>query len=358
MVRKNHGQPPMKISTPPSPSLAHAPRVQQGSQLQHLQVGQLLRASVVDVLSPNLARLAIGQEQVMARTGGGLVAGQELDLKVAQLKPEIQLQLAQQRSTESARISLLRAALPQQQPLGSVLSQIAGLMPQAPAGAASLLAPLQGLLAQLQPLNQLNGAMIQAALAQSGLDFEHKLLQQKADGRPDAKGQLLSLLAGARHLPDGPWARALLPLLEAALARVVMHQAGSLPAAEGAPPEWRFDLPLQLADEPHTVTARLGQEAPGGEASEERAWHLSLRFELGEWGLMHAELRWVQETLSSSFWCEQARTLQAVYEKLPVLADWLSQSGITLGDLVALQGLPPAEARKAPPRSGLLDERA
>ena len=127
MVQKTHGLPPMKISTPPSPSLAHAPRVQQGSQMQHLQVGQLLRASVVDVLSPQLARLAIGQEQVMARTGGGLVAGQQLDLKVAQLKPEVQLQLLQPKNTESARVSLLRAALPQQQPLGSVLSQLAGL---------------------------------------------------------------------------------------------------------------------------------------------------------------------------------------------------------------------------------------
>ena len=350
MVQKTHGLPPMKISTPPSPSLAHAPRVQQGSQM--------LRASVVDVLSPQLARLAIGQEQVMARTGGGLVAGQQLDLKVAQLKPEVQLQLLQPKNTESARVSLLRAALPQQQPLGSVLSQLAGLMPQAPATAVSLLAPLQGLMAQLQPLSQLNGAMIQAALSQSGLDFEHKLLQQKSDGRPDAKGQLLSLLAGVRHLPDGPWARALLPLLEAALARVVMHQAGSLPAADGAPPEWRFDLPLQVADESQTVTVRLGQEAASEDSAEERPWHLSLRFELGEWGLMHAELRWAKEILSSSFWCEQARTREAVHEKLPVLADWLSQSGIRFGDLVALQGLPPTEAEKVPPRSGLLDERA
>lgn len=294
----------------------------------------------------------------MARTGGGLVAGQQLDLKVAQLKPEVQLQLLQPKNTESARVSLLRAALPQQQPLGSVLSQLAGLMPQAPATAVSLLAPLQGLMAQLQPLSQLNGAMIQAALSQSGLDFEHKLLQQKSDGRPDAKGQLLSLLAGVRHLPDGPWARALLPLLEAALARVVMHQAGSLPAADGAPPEWRFDLPLQVADESQTVTVRLGQEAASEDSAEERPWHLSLRFELGEWGLMHAELRWAKEILSSSFWCEQARTREAVHEKLPVLADWLSQSGIRFGDLVALQGLPPTEAEKVPPRSGLLDERA
>ena len=351
----------MKISTPPSPSVAHAPRVQQGNLLQSLQVGQVLKAQVLEALNPNLLRLGIGKEQVLARNPGGLAAGQKLDLTVRQLQPQVQLQLAGSVGAESARVTLLREALPQQRPLGQVFQQLAGQLAQAPGSAASVSTALRALLQQALPLGQLNAAAVQSALQQSGALFESKLLG-KQNTNADSKGRLLSLLGAARHLSDGPWARALLPLLEAALARIVMHQAASLAATTGAEtssPEWRFDLPLQLQEEVETVTMRLWQEAHSGQEEGGSIWRLSLRFELGEWGLVQAELHWLNEQLGSSFWCEQPRTQALLQEQLPVLEDWLTRSGIAVSDLLALQGQAPESApHQRPPSSGLVDIRA
>ena len=342
--------------------MAHAPRVQQSQLLQSLQVGQVLKAQVLETLSPQLVRLGIGQQQVMARTPGGLSAGQNLDLTVRQLQPQVQLQLAGTVGAESARVTLLREALPQQQPLGQVFQQLAAHLSQAPGSAAELSSALRALLQQqVLPMGQLGAAAVQSALQLSGALFESKLLgKSRLDG--DAKGQLLNLLSAARHLPDGPWVRALLPMLEAALSRIVMHQASSLGTAaqaEVTAPDWRFDLPVQVQDEIETVTVRVWEETAGRKTDEARIWRLSLRFDLAQWGLVQAELHWAGEQLSSSFWCEQPRTQALLQQQLPVLEGWLTRSGIEVSDLLALQGAPPEDPQHPrPPRSGLVDIRA
>lgn len=236
------------------------------------QVGQLLKAMVVDVDRQGAPTLEINGRRISAQAQGGmpLRPGQMLQLEVVEtgktpllkvLNPPVNPQETMSRG--------VRESLPQQQPLTQVLNTLQQLAQNAKGDAGQQLRALsRQLMEQLpQPQQLQSGPGVRQAVEDSGSFLEAKLQQLlRNSGNPESSAQLgrdlkaglLRLLQAVRGLQQGT---------TTADARTPAPTAGqSQPGAQTAPNPPLPGIPAGTAQTPQGSTQpppQAAQEQPG-----------------------------------------------------------------------------------------------
>lgn len=111
--------------------------------LKNLQIGQRVTARVVDTPRPDVARLQIGAQQMLAKVPAGMPLARTFEVEVSRLKPLPELRMTQPpppASPQAPRERLLAQSLPRQQPINQVqraLADALGRLPAEPGGRAA-----------------------------------------------------------------------------------------------------------------------------------------------------------------------------------------------------------------------------
>ncbi|MEE4380822.1 MAG: flagellar hook-length control protein FliK [Pseudomonadales bacterium] len=405
---------PTRIHSPVAPASAPPGRSAGAEALAALRPGQRVDARVLEVLSSGTARLALAGTEVLANGRVPLQPGQQLSLSVVRLEPVLELRVARPAAPPDPRAEVLRVALPRQAPLADTLRSAAEALRELPvprdprSALGELRSALGRLLDRAVPPERLDAAGVRRALASSGLFLEAGLA---ARGRPDAgdlKAALLGLAVrigaaqgaapaasttaaagttapatgpesapgseprpgesggaeGRTAEPRAPGPEAALERLAravgAALARVQVHQAASLPSQEGGA-VWQFDLPVASEGRRDAVEVRIARDGGGRRpevADGGSAWSLTLHFDLPETGPVDVRLGLAGDAVAGTFWCSDPAARARFDAALPRLSEALGRAGLRVETLATAAGPAPAEERIPRPRTALVDARA
>ncbi len=232
----------------------------------------------------------------------------------------------------------------------------------------------------------LTPARLRQALDQSGLFLEARLAQGGNPGT-DLKADLLRLLmqlalAGVKSgqqaeqtllprdtgqqqtlpAPLARWFGELLHQAEAALARVLVNQIGSVPQAESTQQIWAFDLPIRQPQGSDDFMLKISREnadggADGAKASD-TAWTVNLQFDLAGLGPVSSRITLRGDEISGHFSAEHAGTAERLTQALPKLDRAFARIGLKVGNLSAAQGKTGDNESVAAWIPRLLDEKA
>ncbi|NLO80325.1 MAG: hypothetical protein GX093_08485 [Xanthomonadaceae bacterium] len=353
---------------PLQPSLTLAP----DRSLPPLRLGAELQA-VVRRSSEGRLLLELASGHLLSpRSRVPLRAGDQLQLRVAQLQPVTVLQILSTRRPEQPLQAGLRALLGSdgsRTNLAAGLSQLLDLAATAPPPLRALLAAVA---AQVRRPEQLaDPRELAAALRDSGLFLEARLLGQPQE-RPeqDFKAQLLRLLAQLQTAPAGGKVAAeetatsrgqLSRLAEGAGRLLARLETLQLHAASSQDLDLLFELPLQGQAGPESLQLRIQRERQG-EAEAETVGSggllVRLRFNFAE-DAMGAALHWCGSGVSVYWWAERAATAARLQAALPQLVERLQALGLEVRELHCFEAEPPAvDELPVLQMQGLIDERA
>jgi hypothetical protein len=323
---------------PPTLTLANVPAT------AAWQVGQRLDATVVSINDQNKVSLQIGTAILEARTSLATAVGQKLQLEVVRNDNQIILRIISPALETDPLAAALRAALPRQLPLQTVLASFTGALASSselPHDVAALLKqilleiPSQQTIARMDTLKQ--------ALLDSGPFLEHKLsfAPKPPSLNQDLKGNLLRLLAALDPNRGGAIAD-LQRQAEAGLARIQLHQLSMLSEAQTAGLAWTGELPLRHGDRIDVLQFRIEKDSGNGAAdAEQQSWSTLLSINLPALGPLHAKITLANKNVSTIFWAESSAAATIVNQHLDFLRQSLDEAGLTVKGLQCLQGRPP-----------------
>ena len=124
--------------------------------------------------------------------------------------------------------------------------------------------------------------------------------------------------------------------------------AGAAAGTQTGPnqPTWLLEIPLQLANEAHTLRLSIREEDDSGEAqSGGGRWRIDLAMEWPQLGPLHAALVMQGEQIDVDLFADQPATVTVLETTRPTLARGLADAGFTPGRLGAHPGPPPASAQ-------------
>lgn len=372
-----------------------------GDNRPYWVLGQLLRASV-NLNAAGQSQLLIGGRAYSVTGGADLRPGQDLLLRVESLGQPPQMRVISGEGDDSGLQSVLRWALPRQQPLQSLLSLLLGQAAQptnATTGNTSLAELVQGLLARIVDAEQLTRWQnVRRAFSDSGLFMEAKLAVALSRGRAgnfdgDLLAQALRLLRALRasgtpishplsgstdsrggasrsrpergrgdqrdkHVHDVDEERddeSLREVIEAIVAGVRVKQIGSLLEQQGQGYGWSFELPYRDGEQLRSIDVHLRKDADRKQPTRD-VWTLTLEMDIEALGAMRAQLTLMEQHLSITLWAQEAALARLMESHLDRLETWLTEDGLYVDSLAAHHGLPPAYATKPP--TGVLDVKA
>ena len=128
--------------------------------------------------------------------------------------------------------------------------------------------------------------------------------------------------------------------LDGAISRVQIHQLNSLSAEEGAKPVWSMEIPVRRGEQVDVWSLRIEQDAGGAAGSPEKRWCVSLAFEIGLLGPVHARLTLQQQKVSASLWAEKESTAALIGSHVEELRQMLDEAGLGVGDVLCVHGQP------------------
>ena len=158
---------------------------------------------------------------------------------------------------------------------------------------------------------------------------------------PQAQPGAKANLAGMTNLP-----LLLLELgkqVESSLARTQLHQVASMPASEQSPTNLAFELPIRNNGHIDIFDIVINEEDKQNrdEKDNKQQWDISLAFDLGGLGPVHAKLRMIDNKISTTFWTESAETTQLFNKNLENLRQRYHQAGLESSELCCYPGKPP-----------------
>lgn len=124
--------------------------------------------------------------------------------------------------------------------------------------------------------------------------------------------------------------------------------AGAAAGTQTGPnqPTWLLEIPLQLANEAHTLRLSIREEDDSGEAqSGGGRWRIDLAMEWPKLGPLHAALVMQGEQIDVDLFADQPATVTVLETTRPTLARGLADAGFTPGRLGVHPGPPPASAQ-------------
>ncbi|MDJ0738866.1 MAG: flagellar hook-length control protein FliK [Gammaproteobacteria bacterium] len=378
----------MKIPETLQPLLASAQR-DIPSLLKQLQVGQVLPATVLAQLKPNVVRLQLATIALLARTPIPLDTGSQLKLQVVSKTRVPELQILRDARTDTtpvtrrARSRALRTAVARQLPPADVRQRVAELKTAAASPRESTAVQrFEAVLrdAGIRPA-QATPQAIQRAVANSGVFHEARLQAHAAVPHEDVKARLLQLLkvftAEARSTPrpaappaDGDTpaqgrpqpAESLLlrlvRLVEASVSRIQLQQTAALPVEDSPRQAWQVDLPVQLPDGSDDVQLRIERETGADGDGDGDGWSVNLVFDFDTIGPLQCRIGLAGDRVATTFWCDRASTHSRVEQRLPVLQKAFEAQGLEVTHLAGVLGHPAEPLMTVPLPDSLLDERA
>lgn len=324
--------------------------------LRGWQVGQLLRAQVVDSAANGGALLRISGRQVSAATDIFLPKGAWLNLRVTGLEPTPTVRIletpihSRELPTPLERQTL--ALLPRQ---GSVFAPLQALLD--PARRVNLLS-LLGLAggdidpafdAVVLPGLPRSPEALGRALSRAGLFYESGLALRGAQGTSvDLKALLFRLLARIERARGesqaaGAAAHAQLAVLsrdvEGALATIALNQLAASQYVLQDAIYWVFHVPFRMQGKLHGLSVTLASDDKGaGEDEEPREWRALLALDLPRLGELEAELFLRGNRVSAVIYSERPATLRRLDATLADLRTVLARAGFEVGVLRLHEG--------------------
>ncbi len=155
----------------------------------------------------------------------------------------------------------------------------------------------------------------------------------------------------ADGVPASELARTLTERTEAALARLTLLQAASLPdgpapRAEAAAQTLQMEVPIRLGTETAIAQFQIQRDPPEPDerrpgASAQRGWTMRLSLDAEPLGPLHAAIRWRDGHVGVDIWAERAGTAAALDAERANLSEALEASAFAIDRLVIAEGRPP-----------------
>jgi hypothetical protein len=173
--------------------------------------------------------------------------------------------------------------------------------------------------------------------------------------QPRAEASLAQLALAADE--PAALARHVLHQVEGALARVELGQLASLRSEGTNAPFWLLELPVRAPDgETDVLQLRIERDGGGTDAQGLPVWAVSLTFDFGALGPVHARVAVRGEQVSTLFSAEREATVARLRGELGSLESAFAQRGLTVGALGCRAGAPEAAHESAGTAAGpLLD---
>jgi flagellar hook-length control protein FliK len=172
--------------------------------------------------------------------------------------------------------------------------------------------------------------------------------------QPALQGKLALLARVAEFRTD------LLQQIEAALARIQLHQLAALPReGERGLLEWLLEVPIRRGDDIDLWSMRIFAEHRQQQHEVRRqvpSWSVQLAFDLPGLGPIQAQVQLAGEQVSTRFWAEQQDTLPLLREHMHELRQALSDAGLDVDQLECQPG--PRPAVKSTGSQALIREKA
>ncbi|PSC03150.1 hypothetical protein SLNSH_20145 [Alsobacter soli] len=234
---------------------------------------------------------------------------------------------------------------------------------KAPIGDARLLTlALRAALAQPLPVPSASTDPSQLARAPADRSATPRL-PPRADQAPAPEPP--APLPAPADLADRVLSRLIGQQVEAALDRVRLSQAASLPAeatptadqtAKAPAQTWILDIPILLPRETANAQFRIRNEGRSGAAATPSgpAWTIEFAIDTTDSGPIHARLALGAAGLGVTLWAERAGALARLQDGAEALKTALADAAFGQAEVAVVAGAP----RRAPPRSGaLMDQR-
>ncbi len=308
-------------------------------QALKLAVGQLLSVTVTKT-EGNQVTFNLAGRSLTATSQQSLQAGQQLDVKVTQTKPNVVLQIQGRGPSNTAQATAqqtlqtaYRQLLPNQIPISQGLQQLVqlsqtGLLP------ANIQSHLTSLLEQLfKPSNQTSAKELKTQLLSSGLFLENQLAKGNKPQTGDLKSRLLQLLQMTQQAKptESPELPKLAKLLSQTLSRITLQQ---IQAIEN-PNRLNIQLPLQpnpYIEEMEIDIRRQAKEIPD-------FWEVIVNLTLSS-GELSSKLMLMNDEVSLSLWADNVQLEHEIREAIPQLQAGFQQAAIPLKQVFITQQKP------------------
>lgn len=308
-------------------------------QALKLAVGQLLSVTVTKTEGSQVT-FSLAGRSLTATSQQSLEAGQQLNVKVTQTKPNVVLQIQGRTATNTAQPNTqqtlqtaYRQLLPNQIPINQGLQQLVqlsqtGILP------ANIQSHLTSLLEQLfKPSTQTSAKELKNQLLSSGLFLENQLAKTNKPQTGDLKGRLLQLLQMAQQAKpsESPELPKLAKLLSQTLNRITLQQ---IQAIEN-PNQLNIQLPLQpnpYLEEVEIDIRRQAKDSPD-------FWEVIVNLTLSS-GELSSKLMLMNDKISLSLWAENSELTERLRKDLPRLQEGFQQAAIPLKQIFITQQKP------------------
>jgi len=301
-----------------------------------LKVGQILSANVQPI-SNNQAQITIGNQTLLASTKTPIQENGTIQVRVNQVKPDIQLSIIDSQtkptksgSNQQAIQTAYRQFIPNQSPLSQVFQQINLLQSLPP----SIQAPLQQLLDQISKNNQaINGQSLKQKLNESGLFLESKLgntskNEAATNIKNDVKAQILQLQQQVSTLQQQSTSSSLnklSTLLNQALSRLTVQQVQLFESPNITPLEVPFER--NKGDNKDYIELRKSEQ------NEQTHWEAYVDLTLPT-GLLSAKLKLSEQgNLDCYLWCETEELETNVANQIEALKQLLNSNDLQLNSI-------------------------
>ncbi len=147
---------------------------------------------------------------------------------------------------------------------------------------------------------------------------------------------------------------ALLPLLQKSLALIQVQQSQTASALLDEPNRQHFqlDIPLRLPDGfgnlalkiqelPYYATDEKSEQKKRDAKTQMRQWRVFMEFDLGNAGLLTAQIHWLPQQLRAQFWADNKTLRKKTQERLKTLQQQLREAGLPIDSLICNQNTPP-----------------
>ena len=326
------------------------------------QIGQILKASVLEQLSNTTLLLKIGNTQFTAKTNLSIPPGAELQLKVIKQGEQPLLKIISLPSSKTeTSLAALRQAIPKQAPLANLFPVLKLMDQHLPQVIQQAVQSLQAGISSRMDL--LNPEGIKKALNESGIFLESNLSDQKLDKtiQGDLKGKLLRLTDLLRNenltqnqsaaknnllsqLADNKAITDLQRHVESTLARIQLNQLNSLPNTDPHSQVFLLELPVKDKENIDVFSLKINEEDQQKTHQESsKRWSIQLSFNLDGLGNIHTKLLLGSERIQASLWAEKETTFDLIKTNLHQLRERLTDVEFIDPDVKCFKGKPETE---------------
>ena len=132
-------------------------------------------------------------------------------------------------------------------------------------------------------------------------------------------------------------------LLQSTLASLEVEQFQQLRSDQDSQQPMSLPLFLRQGEQLRAIDMELAAANSADDLDGKTSWHIVLHFELQQLGPLDVELELSQDTVSATFWSQQANTLQQLQQQFPPLRSTLEALGVEVDVLHARHGQKPAK---------------